>query len=105
MLDLGCGTGLAGAAFRPHVDWLSGVDLSPAMVDEARRKGLYDQLTVGDIGWFLADEQAASAHLVIAADVFAYVADRRRGRARPSRVCSHRADCSPSRSRPMTATA
>src|SRR6478752_9616117 len=22
MLDLGCGTGLAGAAFRPHVDWL-----------------------------------------------------------------------------------
>ena len=29
MLDLGCGTGLAGAAFRPHVDWLAGVDLSP----------------------------------------------------------------------------
>ena len=28
MLDLGCGTGLAGAAFRPHVDWLVGVDLS-----------------------------------------------------------------------------
>src|SRR3954468_56000 len=28
MLDLGCGTGLAGAAFRPHVDWLIGVDLS-----------------------------------------------------------------------------
>ena len=25
MLDLGCGTGLGGAAFRPHVDWLVGV--------------------------------------------------------------------------------
>ena len=76
MLDLGCGTGLAGAAFRPHVDWLVGVDLSPKMVDEARRKGLYDELAVGDIGQFLADEQAASAfHLVIAADVFAYMAD------------------------------
>src|SRR5436190_3486045 len=23
MLDLGCGPGLAGAAFRPHVDWLT----------------------------------------------------------------------------------
>src|SRR5215467_8986220 len=42
VLDLGCGTGLAGAAFRPLVDWLVGVDLSPAMVEEARRKGVYD---------------------------------------------------------------
>src|SRR5436190_5713661 len=41
MLDLGCGTGLAGAAFRPHVDWLVGVDLSPKMVVVARAKGLY----------------------------------------------------------------
>src|SRR5262249_37379501 len=31
MLDLGCGTGLAGEAFRPHVDWLVGVDLAPKM--------------------------------------------------------------------------
>ena len=42
MLDLGCGTGLAGVAFRPHVDWLVGVDLSPKMIEEARRKALYD---------------------------------------------------------------
>jgi predicted TPR repeat methyltransferase len=75
MLDLGCGTGLAGAAFRPHVDWLVGVDLSPKMIEEARKKGLYDRLAVGDIARFLADEQQSSAHLVIAADVFAYVAD------------------------------
>src|SRR5262249_29701645 len=32
MLDLGCGTGLAGAAFRGAVDRLSGVDLSAAML-------------------------------------------------------------------------
>ena len=75
MLDLGCGTGLAGAAFRPHVDWLSGVDLSPKMVEEARRKGIYDRLSVGDIGAFLGEQDAASAHLVIAADVFAYIAE------------------------------
>jgi predicted TPR repeat methyltransferase len=75
MLDLGCGTGLAGAAFRPHVDWLAGVDLSPRMIEAARAKGLYDKLEVADIAQFLGEQQAASFHLVIAADVFAYVAD------------------------------
>jgi predicted TPR repeat methyltransferase len=75
MLDLGCGTGLAGAAFRPHVDWLAGVDLSPKMVEAARAKGLYDRLTVADIGAYLAEQPGAAFHLVIAADVFAYVAD------------------------------
>jgi predicted TPR repeat methyltransferase len=77
MLDLGCGTGLAGAAFRPHLDWLVGVDLSSKMIEEARRKGVYDVLTVGDIARFLSQQLAAnaSADLVIAADVFAYIGD------------------------------
>ena len=44
MLDLGCGTGLAGEAFRPHVDWLEGVDLSPGMIAQARKKTIYDRL-------------------------------------------------------------
>src|SRR6202034_1070668 len=42
MLDLGCGTGLGGTAFRPFADRLIGVDLSPAMVAKASVKGLYD---------------------------------------------------------------
>jgi predicted TPR repeat methyltransferase len=75
MLDLGCGTGLGGAAFRGHVDWLIGVDLSSKMIDEARQKGLYDRLVVGDIALFLREQPEHSAHLVIAADVFAYIAD------------------------------
>ena len=74
MLDLGCGTGLAGAAFRPHGDWLVGVDLSPRMIAEARAKGLYDRLETADIAAFLRG-RPADAHLVIAADVFAYVGD------------------------------
>jgi predicted TPR repeat methyltransferase len=75
MLDLGCGTGLAGARFRPHVDWLVGVDLSPRMTAEARAKGLYDRLAVGDIGAFLREQDEAAFHLVVAADVFVYFAD------------------------------
>ncbi|MBI3702615.1 MAG: methyltransferase domain-containing protein [Rhizobiales bacterium] len=74
-LDLGCGTGLAGAAFRPHCDWLVGVDLSPAMLAQARAKGLYDRLIEGDVAAFLAGEaaQVARYHLIVAADVFMYL--------------------------------
>lgn len=77
MLDLGCGTGLGGAAFRPSVDWLVGVDLSPAMIAQATAKGLYDRLVAADLKDSLADEIAdrAQYHLVVAADVFVYVND------------------------------
>jgi predicted TPR repeat methyltransferase len=75
MLDLGCGTGLAGVRFRPHVDWLIGVDLSPRMIEEARARGLYDRLAVGDIAAFLREQEEGAFHLVVAADVFVYLAD------------------------------
>jgi predicted TPR repeat methyltransferase len=77
MLDLGCGTGLAGAAFRPFVDWLAGVDLSPAMIAQATAKGLFDRLTSASIEAYLADEIAKGGkyHLIVAADVFVYVND------------------------------
>jgi predicted TPR repeat methyltransferase len=74
LLDLGCGTGLAGAAFRPFCDWLVGVDLSPAMLAQARSKGLYDRLVEQEVMTFLAAEAALGAryHLIVAADVFVY---------------------------------
>jgi predicted TPR repeat methyltransferase len=77
MLDLGCGTGLGGAAFRPFVDWLVGVDLSPAMIAQAETKGLYDRLACAELTRFLGDEAADAGkyHLVLAADVFVYVND------------------------------
>ncbi|HTP77990.1 MAG TPA: methyltransferase, partial [Rhizomicrobium sp.] len=77
VLDLGCGTGLAGLAFRPLAGRLTGVDLSAGMLALARDKKVYDALHHGDIAAFLAQESAASARydLVLAADVFAYFAD------------------------------
>jgi predicted TPR repeat methyltransferase len=74
-LDLGCGTGLAGALFAPHIDSLTGVDLSAAMIEQARRGGCYDQLHVGDALAFLSGEIDRSVDLVIAADSLPYVAE------------------------------
>jgi predicted TPR repeat methyltransferase len=77
MLDLGCGTGLAGAAFRPLVAHLVGVDLSPGMVEQARAKQIYDRLAVGDLQDFLAAEasERSAYDLIVAADVLVYVFD------------------------------
>jgi predicted TPR repeat methyltransferase len=76
-LDLGCGTGLAGAAVRPFCDWLAGVDASPGMIAQAREKQIYDELEVGEVAAFLAAQRAsgASCDLVLAADVCPYFGD------------------------------
>ncbi len=74
-LDLGCGTGLMGRALAGRVDELSGCDLSPAMLAQARRTGLYARLVEADLVAFLAGEPSGSADLVAAADVFIYLGD------------------------------
>src|SRR5579872_6137964 len=75
LLDLGCGTGLAGAAFREACAQLTGVDLSEAMVAKAAAKNLYDRLVTADLVDFLDREARGKTRydLVIAADVFVYV--------------------------------
>lgn len=74
-LDLGCGTGLAGEAFRPECRHLAGIDLSSEMVRRARAKRLYDDLATGDLLAWLDEQPDASADLVLAADVFVYLGD------------------------------
>lgn len=71
-LDLGCGTGLTGAAARGFVDHLTGVDLSENMLRQAEVKGVYDLLRAADIDVYL-DELDQPIDLVLATDVFIYV--------------------------------
>ncbi len=73
-IDLGCGTGLAGAALRDRVDRLTGVDLSAAMIAKARALRIYDALEVGEIVAHLTRFEAAF-DLIVAADTLVYLGD------------------------------
>ncbi|MGA2128102.1 MAG: methyltransferase domain-containing protein, partial [Xanthobacteraceae bacterium] len=75
MLDLGCGTGLAAETFAPLCRTAVGIDLSPAMIEIARRKSLYVDLAAADMTERLGQEPTSSADLVVAADAFVYLAD------------------------------
>ena len=74
-IDLGCGTGLAAAAFAKGVDHFIGVDLSPRMIERSRATGLYAELDVADMLQGLRARPDASADLILAADAMVYVAD------------------------------
>lgn len=74
-LDLGCGTGLMGQAVRDRVEHLTGVDLSPAMVGKASRRGVYDRLVAGDAVTLLRREPQATYDLIVAADSLVYFGD------------------------------
>jgi predicted TPR repeat methyltransferase len=74
-IDLGCGTGLAAAAFARNVDHFTGIDLSPRMIEKARSTGVYAELKVGDMLNGLRGQPESSADLILAADAMVYVAD------------------------------
>jgi predicted TPR repeat methyltransferase len=74
-IDLGCGTGLAAAAFANGVDHFIGVDLSPRMIERARATGLYAELEVADMFQGLRVRVDASADLILAADAMVYLAE------------------------------
>lgn len=74
ILDLGCGTGLMGDAVRDWAGRLDGVDLSPAMIEKARVREIYDELFVGDVCDWLARHER-HYDLVFAADTLVYLGD------------------------------
>ena len=75
VLDLGCGTGLCGAALQGLRGRLVGVDLSPAMLAQARARNLYAELVEADALDYLRDTAPDRFDLVVAADVFIYLGD------------------------------
>jgi predicted TPR repeat methyltransferase len=74
-IDLGCGTGLAAAAFARTADRFIGVDLSPRMIERARVTSLYAELEVAEMVQGLRAREDASADLILAADAMVYVAE------------------------------
>ncbi len=74
VIDLGCGTGLAGEQFRDFAATLIGVDLSSKMVEQAEQKEIYDQLCCDDIVDFL-NNSTVYYDLLLAADVMVYIGD------------------------------
>jgi predicted TPR repeat methyltransferase len=74
VLDLGCGTGLAGPVLKPRASRLDGVDLSPRMLDQAAARGLYDDLTEGELVSVMITRPKAY-DLIVAADVLVYLGD------------------------------
>ena len=74
VLDLGCGTGLAGPCFARPGRTLTGVDLSPRMLDKARLQGCYTSLIEAEVVGFLTNN-ASRYDLIVAADVLIYFGD------------------------------
>ncbi|MFT4793678.1 MAG: putative TPR repeat methyltransferase [Paracoccaceae bacterium] len=86
MLDLGCGTGLAGLAFADMTDRITGVDLSERMLERTDARELYEALYLGEAVDFLTAEMTEGEEdddpefdspwdLIVATDVLPYLGD------------------------------
>ncbi|HUO02431.1 MAG TPA: PqqD family peptide modification chaperone [Rhizomicrobium sp.] len=74
MLDLGCGSGLMGVNTKWRAAELTGVDLSPEMIELARARNIYDRLEVAEItGWL--DQGNTPFDLIVCSDCLIYFGD------------------------------
>lgn len=71
VLDAGCGTGLLGPLLRPWSAHLSGVDLSPGMLEHAIQRGVYEQLVEGELCAHLEGRHDA-LDVIASADTLCY---------------------------------
>lgn len=74
VLDLGCGTGLAAPFLARLGEELTGVDISPGMLEKARQRGLYHRLIESEAGAYL-EASDSRFDLVTVLDVFVYFGD------------------------------
>jgi predicted TPR repeat methyltransferase len=77
VLELGCGTGLAGKPLRSLARRLVGIDLSPEMVERAKATAWYDALAVAEITEWLSRGSDREFDLIAACDTFIYFGDLR----------------------------
>jgi len=73
VLDLGCGTGLCGLALRGIARTLTGVDLSPRMLEHAHARGGYDALVESELVSWMRSSPPACFDVIVASDVLIYV--------------------------------
>lgn len=73
VLDLGCGTGLSGAALKPFARSIVGIDLSPRMLEKAAATGVYSRLVEAELPACLDAEPDQAFDLVLGADVMIYL--------------------------------
>lgn len=78
ILDLGCGTGLFGAALGKINGYFIGVDLSENMLRIAAKRGMYQRLHVADIVEALAATDANEYEVIAANDVVVYLVNLER---------------------------
>jgi len=74
VLDLGCGSGLTGNAFKQCAWSLTGVDLSRDMIELARKRQIYDHLELGEITDWL-DRGDTAFDLIVSCDCLIYFGD------------------------------
>ena len=71
ILDAGCGTGRCGALVRRWSRRLTGVDLSPAMLEQAGKRNVYSELVEAELTAFL-EHTDRKFDLILSADTFIY---------------------------------
>ena len=77
VLELGCGTGLAGPHLRTLARRLIGIDLSPDMAKRASKTKCYDAVEVAEITEWLGRGTGRDFDVVAACDTFIYFGDLR----------------------------
>jgi len=74
VMDMGCGSGFAGLILKPLAADLTGVDLSPEMVELAMGRNVYDNLEVAEITQWL-DAGGQNFDLIFSSDCLIYFGD------------------------------
>jgi predicted TPR repeat methyltransferase len=77
VLDLGCGSGFAGVVLRSLAARMIGIDLSPDMIELARKREIYDALEVAEITEWL-ETHDEKFDMISCCDCLIYFGDLRR---------------------------